>query len=75
VIIRDVLRTEKTIQNYTTTTAVYIRQAGAYYSIAATPSLEPKHELHTHPHTHTQILTGIQPPIGALEVISGSRQT
>jgi hypothetical protein len=50
---------------------VYIREAGAYYPIAGTPSLEPKHETCT----HTQILTSIQPPIGPLEVISRSRQT
>jgi hypothetical protein len=52
-----------------------IRQAGAYYPFAGTPSLEPKHETYTHTDTHTQFLPASQPPIGPLEVISGSRQT
>jgi hypothetical protein len=50
---------------------VCIRQAGDYYPFAGTPSLESKHETYT----HTEILTAIQPPIGPLEVISGSKQT
>ncbi len=39
---------------------VYLRQAEAYYPFAGTPSLEPKHETHT----HTQILTAFQTSIG-----------
>ncbi len=50
---------------------VYVRQAVEHYPYAGTPSLEPKHETYT----HTQILTAIQPPIGPVEVISGSSQT